>query len=86
MPGRKPNSLRWQATAEQIELQTNGPLEGTGMGLEVALAPLSLNSLPHSASRTGSKDWALDTRFIHEATHLPSLGQSLSEGSLGPLG
>lgn len=57
------------------------------MGLEVALAPLSLYSLPHSASvsRTGSKDWALDTRFIHEATHLPSLGQSSFEGSLGPL-
>lgn len=48
------------------------------MGLEVALALLSLYFLSHSASvsRTGSKDWALDTGFIHVATHLPSLGLS----------
>lgn len=70
-----------------MELQTDGPLEGVGMGLEVALALLSLYSLSHSASvsRTGSRRWALDTGFIHEATHLPSLGQQFFKGSLGPL-
>lgn len=65
-----------------MELQSHGPLEGTGMGLEVAPALLSLYSLPHSVSvsRTGNRDWALETRFIHETTQLPSLGQSFFEG------
>lgn len=57
-----------QAPEEQTELQTNGPLEGTGRGLEVALALLSLYS-----------------PVLLQATHLPSLGQSFFEGSLGPL-
>lgn len=54
------------------------------MGLEVALALLSLYSLPHSVSvsRTGNGDWALETRFIRETTQRPSLGQSVT-GSPG---
>lgn len=39
---------------EQMELQTNGPLEGTGIGLEVTLAKLSLYSLSHSDSVSGT--------------------------------
>lgn len=39
---------------EQMKLQTNGPLEVTGMGLEVALAKLTLYSLSHSVSVSGT--------------------------------
>lgn len=72
---------------EKIELGTQGPLEGTGMGLEVSTGPAKLYSRSQSASvsRSGGGDGALKTEFIHEATHLPSLGQKFFNRSLGPL-